>query len=72
MAKKNCTLRQSAITFFLHRDNNLKFSPFFYHDILRSCLKLYNEIPRSNKMTAIYTLKSAISFHKVRAKVFCR
>ena len=29
LAKKNCTLRQSAIAFFLHRDNNLKFLPFF-------------------------------------------
>ena len=52
LAKKYCTLRQSAIT-FLHRDNNLKFLPFFYNDILRNCLKFYNEIPRSNKMTAI-------------------
>ena len=39
--------------FFLHRDNNLKFLPFFYNDILRSCLKFYDEILRSNKMTAI-------------------
>ena len=38
---------------FLHRDNNLKFLPFFYNDILRSCLKFYNEIPKSNIMTAI-------------------
>ena len=50
--QKNCTLTQSAIPFF-HRDNNLKFLPFSYNDILRSCLKFYDEIPRGNKMTAI-------------------
>ena len=51
LAKK---IAQSAITFFLHRDNNFKFLPFFYNDILRSCLKFYNEIPRSYKMTSIF------------------
>ena len=39
--------------FFLQKDNNLTFLPFFYNDILRRCLKFYNEILRSNKMTAI-------------------
>ena len=33
--------------------NNLKFLPFFHNDILRSCLKFCNEIPRSYKMTSI-------------------
>ena len=39
--------------FFLHEENNLKFLPFFYNEILRSCLKFYIEIPRSYKMTFI-------------------
>ena len=48
MAIKNCTLRQSAITFFcIEITNNLKFLPFFYNDILRSSLKFYKEQCRS-------------------------
>ena len=57
VGQKNCTLRQSAITFLWIKIknslDNLKFLPFFYNDILLSGLKFYNEIPRSNKMTAI-------------------
>ena len=54
LAKKNCTLRQSTITFFWNEITLnffflilfnlkliLKFLPFLYDNTLRSCVKFY-------------------------------